>query len=278
VKQLRYERLVLKTVSGEIRVNQHKVKLNHLRGETPKGLLSGRLEAWFGAHDHLDVIADLSVDGIPAQQVLPARNEEHVQGDISVDGVLHARVDPNMPLKNTLSTGRDGMVVKITNGRLHEVPVMTRILKILNLPAVLVGEVDFDQEGIPFSLLSAHVTAQNGVFSSEDIMLDSPVIKVAGAGTADVDDNGLDLALAVSPVASYSHLVAQIPLLGLLFGGDHSGLTTAVFQAKGSLRNPDVSYLPFLSFANGLTGYPRLAIDLLTHTIKLPQTALAVDP
>ena len=280
VKQLRYDRLVLKTVSGEIRVNQHTIKLNNLRGETPKGVFSGRLEAQFGAHDRIDIAAQMSADGIPAQHVLPATNEqkERVQGDVSIDGVLRARVDPHLPLKDTMSTGGDGLVVKITNGRLHEDPVLTKALKILNLPAVLFGPVDFDQEGIPFDVFSARVTAQNGVFSSEDIVLDSPVIKVAGAGSADLSDNGLDLALAVSPVASYSDFFARIPFLGPLFVGDHSGLTTAVFQAKGSLRSPDVSYLPFLSFAKGLTGYPRLAIDVLTHTIKLPQTALAVDP
>ena len=60
VKQLRYDRLVLKTVSGEIRVNQHTIKLNNLRGETPKGVFSGRLEAQFGAHDRIDIAAQMS--------------------------------------------------------------------------------------------------------------------------------------------------------------------------------------------------------------------------
>ena len=98
---------------------------------------------------------------------------------------------------------------------------------------------------------------------------------MAGAGSADITDNGLELALAVSPVASYSYLLAQIPVLGPLVVGDHSGFTTTVFEAKGSLLNPDVAYLPLASLARGLSGYPRLAIDVLTRAIKLPPTALA---
>ena len=35
------------------------------------------------------------------------------------------------------------------------------------------------------------------------------------------------------------------------------------------------AYLPLISIARGLTGYPRLALDVLSHAIKLPPTALA---
>jgi len=225
----------------------------------------------------MEVAAEMSADGIPAQQVLSAAddNREPLQGTLSLRGVLQARIDANSPLQHTLSTGRDGIVVKVTKGRLQQDPVLTKVLKILNLPSVLFRQVDLDVRGIPFDSLSARVVGSNGVFSSEDIVLDSPVIKVTGAGSADVKDNGLDLALAVSPMAAYSDLVGKIPLFGQLFGEDHSGLTTAVFQAKGSLQNPDVTYLPLESFARGLTGYPRLAIDVLVNTIKLPPTALA---
>ncbi|HKR80373.1 MAG TPA: AsmA-like C-terminal domain-containing protein [Nitrospira sp.] len=277
VKQLRYEQLVLKTVSGEIRVNEQRATLSELRAETSKGMLAGHVEARFAPEDRIALAARLSVDGLPAQHVLPAASgdKQPLQGDVSMDGVLHARIDSNVPLKNTLSTGHDGMAVKITSGRVQQDPVLTKALKILNLPALLLGSVDFEQEGIPFHSLSARVIATDGVLTSEDIVFDSPVIKVAGAGSANIGDNGLDLALAVSPVASYSDLLAQIPLLGPLVVGDHSGFTTAVFQAKGSLLNPDVAYLPLASVARGLSGYPRLAIDVLTRAIKLPPTALA---
>ena len=99
---------------------------------------------------------------------------------------------------------------------------------------------------------------------------------MTGAGAANVKDNGLDLALAVSPVAGYADLIGKMPLFDRLFGGDHQGLTTALFEAKGSLRDPDVAYLPLASLGRGLAGYPRLAIDVLVNTINLPRTALAL--
>src|SRR4029079_3469816 len=98
---------------------------------------------------------------------------------------------------------------------------------------------------------------------------------VPGDVCVDIKISGLDLALAVRPLAAYSDLIGKIPLFGTLLSGDRPGLSTALFEAKGPLRDPEVSYLPLESFGKGLTGYPRLAIDVLANTIHLPDTALA---
>jgi AsmA-like C-terminal region len=278
IKQLQYERLVLRTVSGEIKLDSRKAKLNALRGETPKGVLFGQGEARLGPRQRMDIDADVRVDGIPAQDLLSPREgetTEPLQGNLSLNGVMQATVSADTPIQNTLSTARHGIKIKVTNGRLQQDPVLTKVLKILNIPAVLVGQVDLDHGGIPFHSLSARVVARNGLLSSEDIVFESPIIKVTGAGTADMKENGLDLALAVSPVAAYSDLIDKIPLFGPFLEGDHPGLSTALFEAKGSFHDPEVSYLPLESFGKGLTGYPRLAVDVLVNSIKLPQTALA---
>jgi hypothetical protein len=52
--------------------------------------------------------------------------------------------------------------------------------------------------------------------------------------------------------------------------GDRPGLTTALFEVTGPWSNPDVRYLPVESVAKGLTGYPKLAIDVLTNLLTLP--------
>ena len=277
IKHLQYERLVLRTVSGEIKVDAQKVKLNELQGETAKGVLFGRGEGRFGPRQRLDVEAELNVNGIPAQDLLSSREgeTEPLQGNLSMNGVMQARVDADKPIWNTLSTAPHGITIKVLNGRLQQDPVLTKVLKIMNLPAVLIGQVDLNQDGLPFHSLTARVLAKDGLFSSEDIVLDSPIIKVTGAGTADVKANGLDLVLAVSPLAAYSELVGKIPLFGPLLSGDRPGLSTALFEAKGPLRDPEVSYLPLESFGKGLAGYPRLAIDVLVNSMNLPETALA---
>jgi hypothetical protein len=85
----------------------------------------------------------------------------------------------------------------------------------------------------------------------------------------------LDLALAVSPLGAYSDTISKIPLFGKLLEGDRPGLTTALFEIKGPRNDPDVQYLPIESIATGLTGYPRLAVDLLMNAVTLPQDLLS---
>jgi len=277
IKQVRYERLFLRSVSGEIKVDQRKAELNGLRGETPEGRLSGRIAATLGPRQRMDLDAEVLVDGIPAEHLLSGREDETkpLQGNLAVNGAMQATVDADTTIQNTLHTADHGLSIKVTSGRLHQDPVLTKILQILNIPAVLIGQVDLEHDGIPFDSLSARVIARDGVLSSEGIVLDSPIIKVTGAGTADITRNELDLALAVSPLAAYSDLIGKIPLFGPLLGGDRPGLSTALFEAKGPLLDPDVHYLPFESFGKGLTGYPRIAIDVLVNTLTLPQTVLA---
>ena len=276
VGQLQYERLELRTVSGELKVDERRATINEVRSETPNGVLSGHVEARLGSRDRMDIDAELSVDGIPAQEILSTRSgeTEPLQGNVSLNGVIKAKVDAGTPIQHTLSTAHPGLTVKVTNGRLRQDPVLTKVIKILNLPAVLSGQVDLSQGGIPFDSLSARIVARNGLLSSEDILFDSPIIKVTGAGTADIKENALDLALAVSPMAAYSNLIGKIPMFGPLFGGDYPGLSTALFEAKGSLQDPQVAYLPLESLGKGLTGYPRLAIGVLVHTLNLPYNAV----
>ena len=90
IKHLRYEQLVLRTVSGEIKVDAQKVKLNELQGETPKGVFFGRGEGRFGTRQRVDLEAELDVDGMPAQDLLSSREgeTEPLQGNLSMNGVM----------------------------------------------------------------------------------------------------------------------------------------------------------------------------------------------
>jgi hypothetical protein len=60
-----------------------------------------------------------------------------------------------------------------------------------------------------------------------------------------------------------------------LFAGERQGLDTALFEVKGSLKDPGVQYLPLRSFAKGLTGLAQLAFDMLKNTIMLPKEIVA---
>jgi hypothetical protein len=82
---------------------------------------------------------------------------------------------------------------------------------------------------------------------------------------------------AVSPFGSYSQFLKTIPLFGRLFAGDRKGVATALFSVKGSIDDPEVTYLPMRSFATGVTGLAQLAFDVLKNTVMLPIDLMTSD-
>jgi hypothetical protein len=82
---------------------------------------------------------------------------------------------------------------------------------------------------------------------------------------------------AVSPFGSYAQFLKTIPLFGRIFAGDRKGVATALFSVKGSIEDPEVTYLPMKSFATGVTGLAQLAFDILKNTVMLPIDLITPD-
>jgi hypothetical protein len=116
---------------------------------------------------------------------------------------------------------------------------------------------------------------QNGLMKTQNFIIDSPVLKISAAGSYDMPTDQLDMVWAVSPFGSYSQFLKSIPLFGRLVAGERKGLATALFQVKGPIEDPQVTYMPMKSFATGLTGVAQLAFDLLKNTVMLPVDILS---
>ena len=106
------------------------------------------------------------------------------------------------------------------------------------------------------------------------MLLDSPIIKISTAGSYDMPTDQLDLAVVVSPFGSYTKLLQSIPLFGRLLAGERKGFTTAFFDVKGSLKDPQIINRPMKSLGAGLTGLGQLAFDVLRNTLMLPADIL----
>jgi hypothetical protein len=145
-----------------------------------------------------------------------------------------------------------------------------KVIGLLNLPAVLQGKIDLEKEGLPYNKISGTVVIQNGMFQTENMIIDSPILKITAAGNYDLPTDQLDVVMAVSPFGAYSQFLKTIPLFGRILAGERKGLATAMFSVKGAVENPDVTYMPVKSFASGLSGLAQLAIDVLTNTLTLP--------
>jgi hypothetical protein len=273
-----YRHMKFTALSARINIQGGVLDIDRLSGESSHGHVAGRLVAQLPRKAPADIDLSFRTTGIEFDDLLRLANTQvhGVSGEARMSGMLrgHGR-NPH-----GIHPSLNGKVeVLLENGRIlkSNERAIWKIISLLNVPAVLQGKVDLEKEGLPYNRITATVAIQNGMFQTENLIIDSPILRITAAGNYDLPTDQLDLAVAVSPFGSYSQFLKTIPLFGRVIAGERKGLATAMFTAKGAIEDPEVTYLPMKSFASGLSGLAELAVDVLTNTLTLPIDLVAPD-
>ncbi len=273
-----YKHLKFGSLSARIMIQDGVLDVDRVSGQLPSGEVAGRIVVQLPRKEPAEAEVSVRATGVLVEDVLKflgpkagtATGEARVTGTIRWHGRNPHGLYPTLNGK---------VEVLLENGRVlkSQERAIWKIIGILNLPAVLQGKVDLDKEGLPYNKITATVLARNGLFETENWIIDSPIVKITAAGNYDLPTDQIDMVWAVSPFGSYSQFMKTIPLFGRLFAGDRKGIATALFSVKGSIQDPEVTYLPMKSFATGLTGLAQLAFDILKNTVMLPIDLMTPD-
>lgn len=269
-----YKGLTLSALSAKIGIGGGLVVVEHLTGEAYGGKVAGRLSVRLPEEKPADLDMAVHATNVPYDKLVQGFGDKKTQVTGNFSGNVRLKGHGRDP-KGNLHSLNGSAEIAIKHGHIQRGRVVPQIVKILNLPALLQGKVDFANEGLPFERLSATLAVKDGVVNSENVILDGPVLKITGAGSYDLTEDQFDVVVAVSPLGSYTKLLQSIPLFGKLFAGEREGFTTALFEIKGPMQDPKVSYMPLKSLATGVTGMAHLAFDLLKNTVLLPKNLIA---
>jgi hypothetical protein len=275
VKNLYYERLLFTGVTCHVSLKGGVFEVDRLMGDTDDGHLVGRISVPVTTHAPRPLALSLELSGVPFQQVTAsvAGQEQLLTGWLSLRGAIQGETRAKSMVGSWASLG--DIRFSIHNGRVFQLAIVSQVLKILNLPELLRGEVDLVRDGMPFHEITGVVSINDGILTIKQMLLDGPVLKISGAGFYNLVTDQLDIVLATSPLGSYARLLKQIPLFGRLFAGERQGLDTALFKVSGPAKDPHLSYLPIKSFATGMTGVAQLAFDILKNAVLLPKEMIA---
>ena len=276
IEQPRYKALPLKNLTADLRIHDELVTIDRIRGESAGGPVAGRVFIHLPEQKPAAVRASFQIKGLPFEQLHQSIGHEErlVTGSLSMRGKIQGHGRNPQGVLPSLNGQLD---VMIQNGHVRRGTVLPKILAILNLPAVLQDEVDLSRDGFPFDTMTGTLMIKDGLVTSENVVMDSPIMKMTTAGNYHLKRDYLDMVAAVSPFGRYSDFMKTIPLFGKIIEGDRKGLATALFQITGTVENPNVVYMPMESFATGLTGFAQLAIDILTNTVTLPSDLINSD-
>ncbi|TKS63254.1 MAG: hypothetical protein EWM73_01610 [Nitrospira sp.] len=266
-----YKHLKFGSLSARIMIQDGVLDVDRVSGQSTSGEVAGRIVVQLPRNEPADAELSVRATGLLVEDVLKLFGSKAgmATGEVRVTGTIRGHGKNPHGLYPTLNGKVD---ILVENGRIFKSQgrAVWKIISILNLPAVLQGKVDLEKDGLPYNKISATVLVRNGLFETENLIIDSPIVKITAAGNYDLPTDQIDMVWAVSPFGSYSQFLKTIPLFGRLFAGDRKGIATALFSVKGSIEDPEVTYLPMKSFATGVTGLAQLAFDILKNTVMLP--------
>ena len=274
----RYKHLKFGAMSARMTIQDGVLDLDRMSGQSTNGDIAGRIVVQLPRGEPAEAEIALRATGLLVEDMyrLAGSKGGGITGEARITGTVRGHGRNPHGIYPTLN-GRVDLLLE--NGRIFksEERAIWKIISILNLPAVLQGKVDLEKEGLPYNKITTTVIMRNGLFETENLIIDSPIVKITAAGNYDLPTDQVDMVWAVSPFGSYSQFLKTIPLFGRLFAGERKGFATAMFSVKGAFEDPEVTYLPMKSFATGLTGLAQLAVDVLKNTVMLPIDLVTPD-
>ena len=126
----------------------------------------------------------------------------------------------------------------------------------------------------PFKQLSGDFVPKNGIFKTENLILETNERRTTIVGTFDLAKNQMDTVVGVAPLAELDRLLTKIPVVGkIITGGDEKSFLKTYYKVKGDFYNPDISAIPFTSLSKKLMGVFQGIVQAPIEIIgSLPKT------
>jgi hypothetical protein len=231
------------------------------RIEAARGELVFQGDAYLGSVPRLNVKGHLS--DVTSQEVLALfGGKQHIfegTGSISANLGFVGR-DSDALAKSASGT----VTVASRDGVIRRWNILSKILALTNMYDLFRGRVDLTQNGLVYRRLSASFDGNNGVFRTNDFLIDSPSMLITGMGDLDVGKNEIDGRMTVSPLVATDKIINLVPLVRSIIRERKSGFLFFVYNIKGPAQDPEVKSTYVRSVGARI-------VYLLRNTLQLPK-------
>ena len=243
----------------------HRVwRLTDLAAKSAGGTIQG-LTTILDRPETLRVVSEPKVQGVPVQSFLKwfdITNTE-MTGKVTLGGKLETSGKNDVERKQNLNGAFN---MKIEDGTINRMRIVVQILNLLDLSRWFSFQFpDLTKEGIRFRAITGDFKVVKGVYSTENLVVDSNDLRMTGAGRIDVPKNELDFVVAVRPFAGIDTALSYIPLLGRGVAAIKNSILVASFNIQGPIDNPTITPAPLDTLAGwfwGVLGIPKNMIGV----------------
>jgi hypothetical protein len=149
------------------------------------------------------------------------------------------------------------------NGTIRKWNLLSKIFGLLNLYDLFRGKVHFKEEGLTYTKMGAAFTAKDGIFTTNNFLIDSPSMLITGNGSINAKNGEIIGDITVSPLVTLDKTIDNIPIIRNLLREKDKGFFYASYSVKGNIEDPDIS-TNYVSTVGGRT------VDILKNILILP--------
>ena len=251
----------------------HRVwRLTNLSARSAGGSIQGGTTI-FDKPDTLALVADPKVDGVPIQSFLNWFNVSttEMSGKVNFTGRLETIGSNDTERKQNLNGAFN---LKIEDGIIRRMRILVQLLNLLDLSRWFTFQIpDLTKQGIRFRAITADFKVTNGIYSTDNLIVDSSDLRMTGAGKIDVPNDDLDFVVAVRPFAGIDTAMSYIPLLGRSIAAIKNSFLVASFHITGRIDEPTITPAPLGTLSEwfwGVLGIPKNMIGFGESEKKEP--------
>jgi len=183
-----------------------------------------------------------------------------VEGEGVVTGNLFFRGEKKADFIETLQ-GEVNMYSR--DGTIRKWDLLAKVFSLLNLYDLFRGKVRFTEAGLKYAKMGASFKVKEGLFATDNFLLDSPSMLITGKGSINAKNQEVDGTITVSPLVAFDKTIDKIPILRRIVRNKDRGFIYASYNVKGNAEDPSIS----LNYVNTIGGR---TVDTLKNLITLP--------
>jgi uncharacterized protein involved in outer membrane biogenesis len=249
-------------LSTDLNLDRRVWRLDNIAARSAGGVVQG--VATIGDKPDTDTFAlTPKIQGASVQGMLNwfEGGQAEVTGRVNMTGNLESLGKDGAERKRNLN---GALSLRIEDGTIHRLRVVVQILNLLDLSRWFTLKLpDLGKEGIRFRSISGDFTVQHGVFSTQNLIVDSDDLRMTGGGMLDVANDEIDFVLAVRPFAGIDTAIGYIPLIGRSIAAIKNSFLVASFNIRGPIENPRVTPAPLSTLSEWVFGVLRIPKDMI---------------
>jgi len=215
--------------------------------------------------DTLGIVTEPKIQAVPIEVFLKWFNITNTEmtGKVFLVGKLETVGKNDAEHKHNINGAFN---LRIEDGAINRMRVLVQILNLLDLSRWFTFQLpDLTKQGIRFRAITGDFKVAQGVYMTENLVVDSNDLRMTGYGKIDAPKDEVDFVVAVRPFAGIDTAINYIPLLGRGIAAIKNSFLVASFNIKGPIDNPTITPAPLTTLAEwfwGVLGIPKSIIGL----------------